>query len=94
MATNAVALVGVALFGWSVSVLPVVYWVEVGVAIVRGAIQKLFAERVPEDLQVGSKLPTLSWAEKRGGVSLWVLPPIYPRNVPLVLASLVVLALF
>jgi len=89
-----VVLLGVILFGWSASALLVVYWVEAGIAIVRGTVQGLFAERTPGDLSIDHRLPLSSWGEKRGGVSLWVLPPIYPRNVPIVIAGIIVLVLF
>ncbi len=91
---NVAVLFGVALFGWSASVLLVVYWLEAGVAIVRGAVQGLFAEHTPEELTIDHKLPLSSWTEKRGGVSVWVLPLLYPRNVPVVVAGIIVLAMF
>ncbi|ESS10551.1 MAG: hypothetical protein A07HR60_02566 [uncultured archaeon A07HR60] len=91
---NMVVLLGVGMFGWSASVLLVVYWVEAGVAIVRGAVQGLFAEHTPTELAIDHKLPLSSWADKRGGVSVWVLPPMYPRNIPVVVASIIVLVMF
>ena len=91
--STVVVLLGVALFGWSASVLLVVYWVEAGVAIVRGAVQGLFATHSPEELTIDHKLPLSSWSEKRGGVSVWLLPPMYPRNVPVVIASIIVLVM-
>lgn len=92
--STAVVLLGVVLFGWSASALLTIYWVEAGIAIVRGTVQGLFAERTPEDLSIDYKLPLSSWDEKRGGVSLWVLPPMYPRNAPVVVAGIIVLVLF
>lgn len=89
-----VVLFGVTLFGWSASALLIIYWVEAGVAIIRGAVQGIFAEHTPEDLAVSQRLPISSWAEKRGSVSIWILPPIYPRNVPLVVASIIVMTIF
>lgn len=91
--STVVILLGVVLFGWSASVLLVVYWVEAGVAIVRGAVQGLFATHSPKDLTIDHKLPLSSWGEKRGGVSVGLLPPIYPRNVPVVIASIIVLVM-
>ncbi len=91
---NIVVLFGVILFGWSASVLLIVYWVEAGVAIIRGAVQGAFAEDTPKDLAVDQRLPFSSWSKKRGSVSLSRLPPIYPRNIPLVVASIVVMTIF
>ena len=90
---NTVVLLGVLLFGWSASAVLVMYWLETGVAIVRGSVQGLFANQAPEKSDIDQKLPLSSWGEKRGGVSLWTLPPIYPRNVPVVAASVVVLVM-
>lgn len=93
VAANTVVLLGVLLFGWSASAVLVMYWLETGVAIVRGSVQGLFANQAPEKSDIDQKLPLSSWGEKRGGVSLWTLPPIYPRNVPVVAASVVVLVM-
>lgn len=90
---NLVAVVGVAVLDWSVTALLLVYWIESGVAIARGLFQGLFAQREPGDTAVPS-LPGGSWSEKRGGVSLGPLPPIYPRNVHVVFSGIVVLVLF
>ena len=90
---NTVVLLGVLLFGWSASAVLVMYWLETGVAIVRGSVQGLFANQAPEKSDIDQKLPLSSWGEKRGGVSLWTLPPIYPGNVPVVAASVVVLVM-
>ena len=98
--TNLVAVLGVAVFGWSASALLVVYWVEAGVAMVRGIIQGPFAKREREDLTPGERrvrgkyTPLASWEDKRGGVSIGPLPPIYPRNMSAVLGSVIVMIIF
>lgn len=91
--SNLVPVVGVAVLDWSVTALLLVYWIESGVAIARGLFQGLFAQREPGDTVVPS-LPGSSWSEKRGGVSVGPLPPIYPRNVHVVFSGIVVLAFF
>lgn len=90
---NLVAVVGVAVLGWSVGALLVVYWVEAAVVTVRGAFQGLFAQRQPEDTALTS-LPGQSWDEKRGGVSFGPLPPIYPRNIHVVLSGILAMLIF
>ena len=98
--TNLVAVVGVAVLGWSAGALLVVYWVEAGVALARGFLQGPFARRDPEDLTAGQQtiketyIPLSSWENKRGGVSMGPLPPIYPRNVSTVLNSAMVTLIF
>jgi hypothetical protein len=98
--TNFVAVLGVAVLGWSAGALLVVYWVEAGVAIARGIVQGSFARRDPEDLTAGQQavrdtyIPLSSWDDKRGGVSIGPLPPIYPRNISTVLNSAMVTLIF
>ncbi|MFB6228100.1 MAG: DUF6498-containing protein [Halobacteriales archaeon] len=98
--TNLVTVLGVAVFGWSAGALLVVYWVEAGVALVRGILQGPFARRDPEDMTAGQQtvrdtyIPLSSWDDKRGGVSIGPLPPIYPRNVSTVLNSAMVTLIF
>lgn len=90
---NLVAVVGVAVLGWSAAALLVVYWVEAAVVTLRGVFQALFARHEPGKTAITS-LPGQTWDEKRGGVSLGPLPPIYPRNVSVVLSGLGALAIF
>ncbi len=98
--TNLVAVLGVAVLGWSAGALLVVYWIEAGIALVRGILQGPFARRDPGDLTAGQQtvretyIPLSSWDNKRGGVSIGSLPPIYPRNVSTVLNSATVMLIF
>jgi hypothetical protein len=98
--TNVVPVLGVAVLGWSAGALLVVYWVEAGVALARGIIQGPFARRDPEDMTAGqqtirdSYIPLSSWENKRGGVSIGPLPPVYPRNMSTVSSSATVALIF
>jgi len=98
--TNLVAVLGVAVLGWSASALLVVYWVEAGVALVRGILQGPFARREPADVSPEQQrvrdryTPLASWEDKRGGVSIGPLPPVYPRNMSAVLSSVLVTLIF
>jgi hypothetical protein len=95
--TNLVAVIGVATLGWSAGALLVVYWVEAGVALVRGILQGPFAKREPEDGTPEQRrvkdryMPLSSWDDKRSGVSIGLLPPVYPRNMSGVLSSTIVM---
>lgn len=90
---NLVPVVGIAALDWSVAALLIVYWVEAAVVTLRGAFQGLFARREPGAVALTS-LPGQSWDEKRGGVAFGPLPPIYPRNVHVVLSGLGALLVF
>lgn len=92
--SNGVTLFGVAALGWPVSVLLVVYWLEAGVALLRGTCQALFARRNPEYAFIPSAVPGDALTDKRGGVSVGPFPPIYPRNLKGVFAGLTVLIIF
>jgi hypothetical protein len=98
--TNLVAVLGVAVLGWSAGALLVVYWVEAGVALVRGILQGPFARCDPEDLTAEQQtirdtyIPLASWSDKRGGVSMGPLPPIYPRNMSTVSSFATVALIF
>lgn len=97
--TNLVTVLGVAVFGWSAGALLIIYWIEAGVALVRGFFQGPFARREPEELtpeqqRVRGRLPLASWENKRGGVSIGPLPPVYPRNMSAVSASIIVTLIF
>ena len=92
-ASNLVAVIGVTLLGWPAGALLVVYWVEAGVGVARGAVQALFARREPVEAVSGS-MPPESWSDVRGGVALGRLPTAYPRNVPVALSAVMVLFLF
>jgi hypothetical protein len=90
---NFVVFVGVVVLEWSVGALLVIYWVEAAVVTVRGAVQGLFAQHQPEDTAITS-LPGQSWDEKRGGVSFGPFPPVYPRNIHVVLSGLFAMLIF
>lgn len=92
--SNGVTLLGVAALGWPASVLLVVYWLEAGVALLRGASQALFARREPEYSFIPGAVPGAALTDKRGGISVGSLPPIYPRNGRAVFAAIIVLLIF
>ena len=92
--SNVVPLLGVAVLGWPASLLLVVYWIEGGVALLRGAFQALFARQEPEYGTIPGVVPGKAVADKRGGVSVGSLPPIYPRNARAVFAAVSVLLIF
>ncbi|MEZ3117398.1 DUF6498-containing protein [Halobaculum sp. MBLA0147] len=91
---NAGVLVGVVAFDWPAAALLVVFLIEAAVATLRGAVQGLFARRDPIETALDDRLPAASWSAKSGGVSIGPLPPIYPRNVPVVLGGLLAVVLF
>ncbi|QLH83152.1 DUF6498-containing protein [Halosimplex pelagicum] len=90
--SNLVLLAGLFVFGWNPRLLLLLYWFEAGVVVVREAVQGLFAELPPSDeyRPLRAPLPLSALAEVRGGFRpvRW-LPPVYPRNVPYVLAGLI-----
>ncbi|WP_434522081.1 DUF6498-containing protein [Halorubrum sp. AS12] len=97
-ATNLLPLVGVVAFGWRVGELLAVYWIEVVVLVLAHSVAALFAER-PIDLEdrsfyiVGysenTELDEERWGTEPDPIHLvsW-LPPIYRRNVGVVVRSL------
>ncbi|HMB50960.1 MAG TPA: DUF6498-containing protein [Natronoarchaeum rubrum] len=91
---NALPLVGIVWFGWHASTLLVLYWFEAGVVLLRGAFEGLFAALPAGPAGRGHVFPFDELQSKRGSLRVvgW-LPPIYPRNVPVVLNTLIVLAL-
>lgn len=92
--SNAVPLFGVAALGWPAGVLLVVYWIEGGVALLRGTLQASFARQEPEYGVIPGAVPGKALDDKRGGVSVGPLPPIYPRNARAVFAAASVLLIF
>lgn len=89
---NMVPLVGVVAFDWTLAVVVVFYWIEAGVSLLADAAKGLFAAKpIAGELYL---LPFHELRSKRGGVRpvSW-LPPIYPRNLPLVLVVLQGLAI-
>ncbi|SDN09841.1 hypothetical protein SAMN04487949_3360 [Halogranum gelatinilyticum] len=92
VALNAVPLVGVVGFGWSLVALLLIYWVELGVRLAFAALEGLFAERKPDYDAAGfSWLVVGAFSEKRGGVSLPVLPlSVQLANLPTVAVTLVI----
>ncbi|RYJ13334.1 multidrug ABC transporter ATPase [Halogeometricum borinquense] len=97
--SNLVLLAGVFVFDWNPHLLLLLYWFEVGVVVIRAAIQSLFAELPPSEgyKPTGSRapFPLKLLAEVRGGFHpvRW-LPPVYPRNIPYILPTLIPLAAF
>lgn len=91
--TNLIPLGGVLALGWDVAALLVLYWAELGVVFVWTAVKALFAARASHNLSLTWKLPLDGLLEKRGGVSMWSLPPMYPRNVPVALTLLALMGL-
>ncbi|MFC6730787.1 DUF6498-containing protein, partial [Natronoarchaeum mannanilyticum] len=91
---NALPVVGIVWFGWHASTLLVLYWFEAGVVLLRGAFEGLFAALPAGPAGRGHVFPFDELQSKRGSIQFvgW-LPPIYPRNVPVVLNTLIVLAL-
>lgn len=102
VATNLLPLAGVFGFGWGVGELLAVYWIEVAVLVVAHGAAALFAER-PIDLDDRSfyitgysedtELDEEVWGTEAEPVRLvpW-LPPVYRRNVRVVVRSLGVFA--
>ncbi|SEA06449.1 hypothetical protein SAMN04488065_1654 [Haloplanus vescus] len=83
---NLLPLVGVVAWGWDLTSLLVLYWVEACVTMVMAAVKALFAERGSPGIS-GSIEPLHELREKRGGWRPhpnW--PPLYPRNVPFALS--------
>ncbi|WP_251342587.1 DUF6498-containing protein [Haloplanus halophilus] len=83
---NLLPLVGVVAWGWDLTSLLLVYWVEALATVVMAAVKALFAERGSPGVP-GSLEPLHELREKRGGWrprAGW--PPIYPRNVPFALS--------
>lgn len=85
---NAIPVVGVLALDWTVSTVLVLYWLETGVLVARGAVEGLFAGRPPAT-DPGVRSPFADLADKRGGLGLHgALPPLYPRNVPTAVSAL------
>ncbi|MFD1644655.1 DUF6498-containing protein [Haloarchaeobius litoreus] len=90
---NALPVVGVLALDWTVSTVLVLYWLETGVVLARGAVAGLFAGRPPAT-EAGLWAPFEDLADKRGGIDLPAgLPPVSPGNVPAVVGTLWVLLL-
>jgi hypothetical protein len=89
---NAVPLVGVVSFGWSLVALVAIYWVELGVRLVFAALEGLFGERKPDyEAAAFSWLVIGSFSEKRGRVSLPLLPlSVQLANLPTIAVTLVI----
>lgn len=90
LVTNAVPLVGVVVFDWSLVALLVVYWFELGVDLVFALFEGVFAERPPMyDDPPAEALLFGALVTKRGGVPLpFVRPRIRVANLPAVGAAL------
>ena len=98
LATNLLPLAGVVAFGWRVGELLAVYWIEVVVMVLAYSVAALFAER-PIDLEdrsfyiVGyaedTEIDEDRWEADPEPIRLvsW-LPPVYRRNVGVVVRSL------
>ena len=83
---NLLPLVGVVAWGWNLTSLLVLYWMEALATVVMAAVKALFAERGSPGIS-GSVEPLHELREKRGGWRPrpeW--PPIYPRNIPFALS--------
>ncbi|MBP1954271.1 hypothetical protein J2752_001152 [Halarchaeum rubridurum] len=83
---------GVFVLDWDVRVLLLCYWLEAGFVVARDAVQSLFAARPPADAyrpsDTRAPFPLSALAAVRGGIEVAGLPPLYPRNVPHVLLTL------
>lgn len=87
VAGNLLPLVGVAVWGWSLDSLLVVYWLEALTTTVVAAGKALFAKQGSPELPGTQPLADLR--AKRGGLQPragW--PPIYPRNIPFAVSIL------
>ena len=85
---NLLPLVGVLAWGWDLTSLLIVYWVEALATVLLAALKALFAERGSPSVPGGIE-PLHELRAKRGGWQPrdgW--PPIYPRNVPFALSIL------
>lgn len=79
--SNLFPLFAVVELGWDARPLLVFYWLELGVVVVWGSVESLFAEK--RSVTDPTDLPFDHLFEKRGGRALWSGgPPAYPRNVP------------
>ncbi|WP_435360366.1 DUF6498-containing protein [Haloarchaeobius sp. DFWS5] len=87
-------LVGVVWFGWTAQTVVVLYWLEIGIGLLRGAVEGLFAQ-LPPTTENDNKIHRDRLSEKRGSIVVvdW-LPPVYPRNVPEIAGHLWILGLF
>ncbi|MFC4247641.1 DUF6498-containing protein [Natribaculum luteum] len=97
--SNLVLFVGVFVFRWDPHLILFFYWFEAGIVVIREVIQSLFAELPPSEeyCPSGSKatFPLKELADVRGGLQLTrLLPPIYPRNVPYALMTVIQLIAF
>lgn len=92
VASSLLLAAGVFVLGWDVRVLLLCYWLEAAFVVARDAIQSLFAARPPADAyrptDTRAPFPLPALAAVRGGIELPGLPPLYPRNVPHVLLTL------
>ena len=87
VAGNLLPLVGVAVWGWSLDSLLVIYWLEALTTALVAAGKALFAKQGSPELPGTQPLADLR--AKRGGVQPragW--PPIYPRNIPFAVSIL------
>ena len=83
VAANLLPLVGVAVWGWNLGTLLVLYWLEAIATVLLAALKSLFAEQGSTGMPSRVE-PLHELRAKRGGWRLrdgW--PPVYPRNVPI-----------
>lgn len=95
LGVNLLPIVGVVTLGWNATAVLVLYWIEAGVVLLREAFEGLFAALPTGPAGQGYLLPFDELESKRGCVTLveW-LPPVYPRNVPVVLNAVAFVAIF
>lgn len=88
---NLVPIAGVLFFGWSPTALLLVYQAELAAICVWTVIKIPFAHKRPNNA-IGDRFRLLGpLQEKRGPVGLpGPLPPVYPRNVPTLIVSVVI----
>ena len=92
VAGNLLPLVGVAVWGWRLDSLLVIYWLEALTTALLAAGKALFAKQGSPELPGVQPLADLR--AKRGGLrprAGW--PPVYPRNVPFAVSILSVWAM-
>ncbi|ELZ76873.1 hypothetical protein C455_13827 [Haloferax larsenii JCM 13917] len=93
LASNAVAPVGVLLLGWSLSVLFGVFVAEVAAVLFWTCVKIPFAAKRPNNAMDEDNRLLGPLQEKRGSLSIpGPFPPFYPRNVPVLLVTVFLLA--
>jgi hypothetical protein len=84
--TNAVPLVGVAFFEWSLAAVLLIYWFELGVMLVLAAVRALFAQLPPQHPSDG--LVVGATRHKRGGLSVpWTDTEIPVAHLPVLVVA-------